>query len=421
MIAMTPPMGWNSWDCYGASVTEEIVRKNAEFMAKNLKKYGWEYIVTDIQWYEPTAVNHEYHPFTELVMDEWGRLLPAENRFPSAKNGAGFKPLADYVHSLGLKYGIHILRGIPRQAVAQNVKIKGSDATARQIAATDSICRWNTDMYGINADKQGASAYYDSIISLYAQWGVDFIKVDDIANHYAFREIELIKSAIDKCGREMVLSISPGPTPLEQAEHLKQYVNMWRITDDFWDKWELLYDMFSRAEKWCTHACPAHFPDADMLPVGAILQDYGADGWTKFTEDEQVTMLSLWCIMRSPLMIGGELTKLDEFTLKLLTNEKILAMEKTTHCAHQVYRRVVSGKEQIVWFAPAIDAKSFYIAVFNAADEKAKIDVAIADCGLFGGNYKAEELWSGEAITVTNGIISAEINAHGAMVFKLFE
>ncbi|MBR6325788.1 MAG: alpha-galactosidase, partial [Lachnospiraceae bacterium] len=117
------PMGWNSWDCYGPSVTEEIVRANARIMAEKLKGSGWEYIVVDIQWYQPTAGAHDYVPFADLTMDAYGRLLPAVNRFPSAADGAGFKPLADYVHSLGLKFGIHIMRGIPRQAVHQNTPV----------------------------------------------------------------------------------------------------------------------------------------------------------------------------------------------------------------------------------------------------------------------------------------------------------
>ena len=166
MIAKTSPMGWNSWDCYGAAVTEDIVRQNAEYMAKNLKKYGWEYIVVDIQWYEPKAVTHVYNPFTELCMDEYSRLIPDEMRFPSAAGGKGFAPLAEYVHSLGLKFGIHIMRGIPRQAVHSNTKIKGTDKTARDIAKTASICGWNTDMYGVDPLTESARQYYDSIFEL---------------------------------------------------------------------------------------------------------------------------------------------------------------------------------------------------------------------------------------------------------------
>ncbi len=412
----TSPMGWNSWDCYGAAVNEETVRKNAEYMAKNLKQYGWEYVVVDIQWSEPTADSHEYHPFAELCMDEYSRLIPAENRFPSSKGGKGFAPLAEYVHSLGLKFGIHIMRGIPRQAVHRNTKIKGTDKTAREIAKTNSICVWNSDMYGVDPEKEGAEEYYRSLFELYAEWGVDFIKCDDIARELPHEESELVmlSKALRSCGREMILSLSPGPALLEKAELYKTVANMWRITDDFWDKWELLYDMFSRAEKWCTHTGAGCWPDADMLPVGAILQDYGPDGWTKFTEDEQYTMLTLWSIFRSPLFIGGELTKCDDFTLKLLTNEEILKMHKNARHSHQVGRRTIGGNEYILWTAVSSQGGS-YIAVFNAGDTEGTLHINTEDLEI-DGKIEGYELWSGERITA-EGSISVTLPPHGAKAY----
>lgn len=415
-IAKTPPMGWNSWDCYGAAVTEKTVRANAEYMAEKLKKFGWEYVVVDIQWSEPTAENHEYHPFTELEMDEYSRLIPAENRFPSAAGGKGFAPLAEYVHSLGLKFGIHIMRGIPRQAVHRNTAILGSTKTARQIAATNSTCRWNTDMYGVNTDAEGAKEYYESLFKLYAEWGVDYVKVDDIANHYPHAEIEMISNAMRSSGRDMVLSLSPGPAPIEQAEHLKCYANMWRITDDFWDKWELLYDMFHRAEVWCTHSAAGHWPDADMLPVGAILQDYDSNNRTKFTEDEQLTMLNLWCIMRSPLMIGGDMIYNDDFTLSLLTNADLLEMLSMARESHQLYKRSENGVERIVWKAVRT-AGGYYICVFNTSDAAAEITVDLAECELF-DKYNIFDLWQKTTENNAEKII-ATINPHGSKAYKL--
>ena len=412
------PMGWNSWDCYGASVNEEIIRKNAEYMAKNLKKYGYEYIVVDIQWYEPTAENHEYHPFTELCIDEYSRVIPAENRFPSSKGGKGFAPLAEYVHSLGLKFGIHIMRGIPRQAVHMNKKILGTDKTARQIAKTDSICAWNSDMYGVDPEKEGAKEYYESIFKLYASWGVDFVKCDDIAREMPKEETELVmlSNALRGCGREMVLSLSPGPAPLEKAELFKQTANMWRITDDFWDKWELLYDMFQRTEKWCTHTGFGNYPDADMLPVGAILQDYGENNRTKFTEDEQFTMMTLWCIFRSPLMIGGELTKTDEFTLDLLTNEEILKMHKNARHSHQVWRKEINGIEHILWTAASCEGGT-YAAVFNAGEQDSEIEIPLTDLEIY-DCVKGKELWSGKEMPLDSAL-SVKISKHGAKAFYI--
>ncbi len=418
MNELRAPMGWNSWDCYGPAVDEATVRENAEFMAEHLKQHGWEYIVVDIQWSNPTASEHEYQPFTELCMDEYSRLLPAENRFPSSAGGKGFAPLAEYIHSLGLKFGIHIMRGIPRQAVHQNTKIKGSKKTARQIARTASICGWNTDMYGVDASKEGAREYYDSLFELYASWGVDFIKCDDIARELPHEEAELVllSEALHGCGREMVLSLSPGPALIEKAELYKQVADMWRITDDFWDKWDLLYDMFSRAEKWCTHTGAGNWPDADMLPIGPLRQNYDRKNWTKFTKNEQVTMMTLWSIFRSPLMIGGEMTGFDEFTMSLLTNERILGMHKNARHSHQVWRRKIDGTEYILWTAAAADGGQ-YAALFHAGEEPGTIMLSLADLELY-RTYKAAELWSGEKSTI-KGSFEVSLARHEAKAWKL--
>ena len=236
--AQKPPMGWNSWDCFATTVTEAQTKAHADYMAEHLKRYGWEYVVVDIQWYEPEAKSFNYRKGAKLVMDEWGRLWPATNRFPSAASNVGFKALADYVHGKGLKFGVHLLRGIPRQAVEQNTPIKGTSHHAADIADKTSICPWNTDMYGVDMSKPGAQEYYNSVFRLFAEWGVDFVKVDDISRPVSSSaEIEAIRKAIDRTGRPMVLSLSPGETPLAEGEHVSQHANMWRISDDFWDKW----------------------------------------------------------------------------------------------------------------------------------------------------------------------------------------
>ena len=392
MIANTPPMGWNSWDCYGAAVTEDIVRKNAEYMAEHLKEYGWEYVVVDIQWAGANAAGHAYEPFADLAMDEYGRLTPALNRFPSAAEGKGFRPLADYIHSLGLKFGIHIMRGMPRLAAHRRLPIADSEFFCHEAANPHSICMWNPDMYGLHCDRPEAAAYYDSIFRLYASWGVDFIKCDDIAREYPHcrKEIELISESCRRCGRDMVLSLSPGPAPVEQAEHLKRYANMWRITDDFWDDWRLLKAMFERAEKWCIHAGPGHWPDADMLPVGALRQCDSPDGWTRFTQAEQRTMMTLWCMMRSPLMIGGEMTKNDGFTLNMLTNRDLLEIEKAAWCALPLR----TTAEESAWIAPRQDGNGVYLALFNLSDKKRAVSVTAEEAGvpLFSGR----EIWTGK-------------------------
>lgn len=417
--AATPPMGWNSWDCYGASVREDEVRGNAAYMAEHLRDYGWEYVIVDIQWYEPGANSSQYRPFVPLEMDEYSRLQPAANRFPSAANGQGFKPLADYVHSLGLKFGIHMMRGIPRQAVHADTSLLGTNITARQIAHPNSICPWNTDMYGVDASKDGAQQYYNSLFDLYASWGVDFVKVDDIAASRIYGihldEIKLIHHAIEQCGRPMVLSLSPGPAPLEHAGPLAEHANMWRMTDDYWDLWHLLYEMFERCERWAPHARDGAWPDCDMLPLGHLgirsVDGGGSDRWTRFTRDEQVTMMSLWAIFRSPLMFGGEMRDNDEWTLSLLTNEEVLSLHRNGRGARQLYRE----QDRIAWTAQGDDA--LYVALFNASDQEDTVAVTLAQLGLADAPL-VRNLWTRENLGSLNEL-SFSLPPHGSLLLKL--
>ena len=413
-IAQTPPMGWNSWDCYGAAVTEDTVRRNAAYMTEHLAQYGWEYVVVDIQWACPTSDSHQYQPFADLAMDDYGRLTPAVNRFPSAAGGAGFKPLADAIHAMGLKFGIHIMRGMPRMAAHRRLPIEGSSYRCDEAADPNSICAWNPDMYGLRCDHPAAKAYYDSLFRLYAEWGVDFVKCDDIAREYPHceKEIEVISRARSECGREMVLSLSPGPAPLERAEHLKAWANMWRITDDFWDDWRLLKAMFERAEKWCVHAGPGHWPDADMLPLGALRRCTDPAGWTRFTPAEQRTMMTLWCMMRSPLIVGGDLPENDAFTLSLLTKDPVLCIGRDTFCAHPLWTR----EEDSVWVAPRQDGKGLYVALFNLSDTEREVRVEAQTLEYLAKT--ARELWSGAESAFGNEILAA-LPPHDAAVFLL--
>lgn len=422
--AQTPPMGWNSWDCYGATVTEGEVKGNATYMAEHLKPFGWEYIVVDIQWSEQGAASSRYRPFVPLEMDGYARLMPAPNRFPSAANGKGFKPLADFVHNLGLKFGIHIMRGIPRQAVHQNKEIIGTDVTARDIAKPNSICPWNTDMYGLDATKPGAQSYYNSIFQLYAEWGVDFVKVDDIADSKLYgahvEEIKMIRKAIDLCGRPMVLSLSPGPAPLEQASLFEENANMWRMTDDFWDKWEQLYDMFERCYKWSKNVGPGFWPDADMLPLGHIgirsVDGDGSDRFTRFTEDEQTTLMTLWCMFRSPLMFGGELRDNDSFTSSLLTNKELLTMHKYGYGARQVYRM----NDKVVWYSQLSD-QEFYVALFNIGENETEVSVSFDQLNLpYDKVDTITDIWDDNEVTNYNKhFISFSVCPHAVKLVKI--
>lgn len=420
-----PPMGWNSWDCYGAGVTEDELLGNAEFMRDRLKQYGYQYVVCDIQWYEPAAKGNVYNNFADLCMDEYSRLIPAVNRFPSSANGAGFKPIADKIHSMGLKFGIHIMRGIPRQAVHRNTRINGTTARARDIASQFSLCPWNTDMYGVDTEKRGAEEYYDSLFKLYASWGVDFVKVDDIANtefspqnpYSAEKEIEMIRAAIDRSGRDMVLSLSPGPAPLNKAEHLSENANMWRISGDFWDRWDKLLNMFSLCEKWYPYVKDGSFPDCDILPLGKLcidgsyMGDMGRD--SGFTKEEQKTMMTLWAVFRSPLFFGGELRLTDNYTLSLVTNPEVINVNQNSEKPLFVYNKGGIA----VWQTKIENCTA--VAVFNLSDEEKHYKLSFSDLGI--ENVRAvRDLWARKDIPKCENDVAVSLKPHSSAFFEIY-
>lgn len=414
--AERPVMGWNSWDFYGTSINEEKTKAQADYLAANLLPHGWNLITVDIQWYEPNATGFNYTNNAPLVMDEWGRLTPATNRFPSAADGAGFKPLADYVHSKGLKFGIHMMRGIPRQAWQQDLPVKGTAHTARDIADTNSTCSWNPDMYGVDMSKPGAQAYYDSIMELVASWEVDFVKIDDLSRPYHIKEIEAIRRAIDKTGRPIVLSTSPGETPVDRGEHVMNHANQWRISDDFWDNWGALHDQFQRLHDWTPYRGPGHFPDADMLPLGKLQggNNTSAGRTTNFTTDEQYTLMSLWAIARSPLIHGGDMTQMDPFTLSLLTNDEVIAVNQRSTRNRQLFR---TG-DLVAWVADAEASTDKYLAVFNTGPSAANVPVNLADLG-YSGSAGVRSLWDQSDLGAYSGTFSPFIPSHGGALYRL--
>ena len=416
--APAPPMGWNSWDSYGTTVREENVKANADWMAAHLAKYGWQYIVVDIQWYEPNAQGHDYKPGAPLTMDEYGRLMPAVNRFPSSANGAGFKPLADYVHSKGLKFGIHIMRGIPRQAVEKNLPIKGTSYHAADVADKDNACRWNPDMWGVDTTKPGSQAYYDSIAELYASWGVDFIKADDMGSHqFQPAEMKALSTAMRKTGREMVLSISPGPAPLGETEFLEKYAQMWRISDDFWDDWKLLRQQFDFTRDWAQFVGQNDtWPDADMLPMGKlrVTKAEGGGDPSKFTADEQQTVMTLWSIFRSPLIFGGDLPSNDAATTALITNEEVLDVNQHSMGGHQLLER---GNVR-VWVAYKPHSQQRYFAFFNLGEDSAEASFSWKELQLAANAIQVRDMWTHENQKRLDAL-SVTLRPHASALYRV--
>ncbi|MEP6949411.1 MAG: glycoside hydrolase family 27 protein [Ginsengibacter sp.] len=427
-VATTPPMGWNSYNCFGSAVHEDEVKANADYMAKNLKQYGWEYIVVDFLWsYDNPPGSVIGNPFQKqlqdgsyvpwLTMDQWGRLLPHEHKFPSAFGGNGFKPLSDYVHSLGLKFGIHVMRGIPRQAVWSKSPVLGTNGiTADMIADTSSKCPWMNHMYGLNMSKPGAQEYLNSLLKLYASWDVDFIKVDDIARPYSNAEIEGYHKAIISCGRPVILSLSPGETPVKQAAHAAQYSNMWRMADDFWDNWEMILHMFNYAKSWEGVGGPGHWPDCDMIQIGKLSKrgPVGPERYSRFTEDELYTHMNFWCIYRSPLMLGGNLPENGELELKLFTNDEVLAVNQRGEDPRQLYKKD-SG---MVWVSNVSGSKDLYVALFNIGNEVRDVAVDFASLNIK-GSATIRDLWKKSGLGVFKKKYSQKINPHGSVLLRL--
>jgi hypothetical protein len=430
-LAPTPPMGWNSWDSYGLTIGEADYRANAKVLS-SLKKYGWQYAVVDMGWYMADP-NGKDRAARDFQIDLNGRLIPALDRFPSAAHGAGFKPLADWVHSQGLKFGIHIMRGIPRGSVEKNAPIAGTSFHAADAADTSDACGWDDGNWGVR-DNAAGQAFYDSAIGLYASWGVDFLKVDCIADHpYKPAEIRMIAAAIAKSGRPIVLSLSPGPTDLDHAAEISRYAQMWRISNDIWDSWHFAYNpetdgypsgldtAFDNLAKWSSHVKPGSWPDADMLPFGSLRPHPGMGDPrdSRLSHEEQRTQFSLWAITRSPLMLGTNLTQLDPFTRSLVTNSRIIAINQGAWESHPLTSLPPGFEQTKVWTARGGSrAKpTRYIAVFNLRDQPAELSAAWKQLG-FAGTHSTLDLWSGAKVPAAPRI-KVTLPPHGSAVYQV--
>jgi hypothetical protein len=418
-LALTPPLGWNSYDAFGDNVVESEMLANAHYLAEKMLPVGWDTVVVDYCWSDPGAYDNNRNARADapLVMDQFGRLLPAPNRFPSAAAGVGFKPLADAIHVLGLKFGIHVMRGIPRHVVHANLPIENSGFTAAQAADTNSRCVWCPDMFGVSSNAAG-QAWYDSCARLWAAWGVDYIKVDDLSRPYHTAEVEMIRRAIDRSGRSIIFSTSPGETPVATAAHVAAHANLWRVSDDFWDNWKSLDHEFTLAARWNKFTGPSHWPDADMLPVGHLSvghRSVGADRFANLTRDEQLTLLSFWSLLPSPLMVGANLPDNDAWTLALLTNPEVIAVNQDA--LGQSAKRLtnsLAGAE--IWTKKLAD-KSLAVAIFNRSKVAVPVNLVWRDLGLR-AKPGVRDLWLRKDLGRQKNF-TAEIPPHGCVLLRV--
>ena len=430
--APRPPMGWNSWDSYGLTLDEAQYRANVAVL-RGLGQLGWRYAVIDEGWYMANPFADRLAP-RGYAIDGYGRLLPASARFPSAIDGAGFGALAGWTHAQGLKFGIHIVRGIPKMAVEANMPIEGSSFRATDAADKDATCGWDDGNYGV-ADNAAGQAYYDSLIGLYARWGVDLLKVDCISDHpYRATEIQQIARAIRKSGRSIVLSLSPGPTNLSHSDEVAQNAQMWRIANDLWDYWTSDHDRpladvfptglrveFDNISAWNKHVRTNGWPDPDMLPIGSLRPHpgLGAPRNSGLTPDEARTLVTLWSVSRSPLIMGGNLTELDGFTRSLLTNRQVIALDQRDGTSRPLMSLPPGLDQGRVWLStPRSSRKPDTVAIFNIGDKPLAVHTAWRQLGLGAGRLAACNLWDGSQLR-TSTVAKLTVPPHGVALYRI--
>jgi hypothetical protein len=449
--APTPPMGWNSWDAYGLTITEAQFRANVTVLRDKLLPFGWRYAVIDEGWF---MQNPQDRPKPEKLiyqLDSFGRYVPVPTRFPSAElhvqtaavegqsavdaNNRGFTELARWVHAQGLLFGIHIVRGIPRESVRRDLPIADSSFHAKDAADTSDACPWDPTNWGVRDNAVG-QAWYDALLKQYADWGVDLLKVDCIADRpYKISEIRQIRRAIDKTGRKIVLSLSPGPTNPSHAAEVASLANMWRISDDFWDTWaaskpgqtfpQPLKGQFDRLATWSQFDLkPGEWPDADMLPIGELRPSpgWGEPRHTRLTPDEQKTVMTLWALAQSPLILGANLTLLDDATLKLLTNREVLAIDQNAVSRGHPLNVDQQGDLR-VWQARAQSVHGRIVnavGLFNLGDAPLYVDKSAAALHFTtrrDSPTNAINVWTGERVPDRNRI-QVTIPPHGCVLLE---
>lgn len=423
VMVQTPPMGWNSWDAWGLTINESDFRSTTTWFQRNLQRFSWQYVVIDEGWFAEHPENPVGHQ--DYTLSDNGLYFPAVNRFPSAANGKGFRPLADWVHSLGLKFGIHIIRGIPRDAVARNLRIAHSHYTAAEAADTSDTCAWNSDNYGVKNNKAG-QAYYQSLADLYAKWGVDYLKVDCISRPWHADEIHMIEHALLQSGRPIVLSLSPGPTPIEDADDAIHSAQLWRISDDMWDVWskpagaprfpQALRSQFPLVAQWESYAAPGHWPDADMLPIGYLgpHPGWGEPRQSRLSHDEVRTLMTLWSIGHSPLFIGANLLHMDAFTESVITNPEVIAVDQYAENSHPILQK----ENTVVWMASVPQHGGDDVAIFNLADTPQSLTYSWQDLGLPFGRRRVRDLWARAELGYSDHI-EVHLAPHASALYEI--
>ena len=401
-VPLAPPMGWSSWSSLHSGISEAKIEAEATELHDNLQRYGYVYVNVDAGWNSGVDAN--------------GRPAPDTKKFPD-----GIAAVAKYVHSLGLKFGIYLVPGIPAAAVTANSPILGTPYHISDIA--DTTRPGNTANDGsarIDFSKPGATAYVRSEANLLASWGVDYLKMDFVgpgggrvaADNRP--DIQQWSSALARTRRPIHLELS-NSLSFANAAYWARYSNGWRIEGDVecyshcpgltnFDARVAL--RFTDAPKWVPFARPGHWNDLDSVEVG----NGNTDG---LTPDERQTQLTLWSIESAPLLLGTDLTKLDPADVALLTNREVIAVDQAGHPASPVSQ----ATQQQVWFANNHDG-TFTVALFNLSDTTATVTANWSDLG-FTGPAWVRDLWSHQNLGRSATGFSASLAPHASRLLRV--
>jgi Alpha galactosidase A/Alpha galactosidase C-terminal beta sandwich domain len=416
-LESTPVLGWSSWSFLREHPTAEKLEAQARALADSgLEKIGYKYVNLDDFWYQcPGSQGPNVDPY--------GRWVTDSSRFPAQGDTNGIKVVADYIHSLGMKFGIYVTPGISRQAVSKNTPIQGTPYTALQIAEP-SVTENNYNckgMTGINYSKPGAQEYIDSWVEMLAAWGVDYIKIDGIKNSNA-ADVEAWSKAIRRSGRPIVLDVTQGSFTQVLAPTLRKYADQWEFAPDVecygcekggssypLTSWKDIEKRFSYVAGWQPYSGSGRFNDYDSIEIG----NGSNDGLTPI---ERQTQLSLWALGSAPLILGVDLANLDPRDLQeYLKNTVVLAVDQDSIAAKRV---VHTGNQQV--FAKMEPNGDAIVGLFNTGGTAAKVSVQASAVGLPGNElgYSTHNLWTG-AVEKTSGVISAVVPSHGVALYRV--
>ena len=415
-LERTPVLGWSGWSFLRKDPTAAKIEAQARALkTSGLQKIGYTYVNLDDFWYQcpgPRGPN----------VDPYGRWVTDSSTFPAHGDTNGIKAVADYVHSLGLKFGIYVTPGISKQAVSKNTPIKGTSYTADQIAEP-SVRENNYNcggMVGIDFNKPGAQQYINSWADMLAGWGVDYVKLDGVKNSNV-PDIKAWSNAIRQSGRPMVLDVTQGSYTKAIAPTLMKYANQWEFAPDIecyrcekggssypLTSWADVENRFNYVAEWQPYAGPGGFNDYDSIEVG----NGNNDG---LTPAERQTQLSLWALGASPLILGVDLTHLDPLDLKYLKNTAVLAVDQDSIAAKRVLN---AGNRQV--FAKMEPNGDAIVGLFNTGGTAEKVSIEASDVGLPRSEhgYSARNLWTGKTEKM-GGTISAIVPSHGVVLYRV--